>query len=185
LTLAFKAWDSNAIELEIPATVRGAPDHIVAISVVTAEGRTSTAVQSRYVAARERVEVPERLWSPSADFDVSATAVATTLIDPNENNAAYAGHASKTLRVNPQCALDTMDAIVHSGSISRIRGWEEGAPNEAAVAIDWLGACSDAKTITHYDYVVVQGTDSISIKSACRAAFQTRAWAYCPAGIAP
>lgn len=185
LTLAFTAWDPNTVELEIPATIRGAPDHTVSITVVTVDGKASPAMQAQFVAARERVEVPEGLWSPAADFDFSATAETSKLIDPNEANEAYAGHTVKTVRVQPQCALDTMDAIVHSGSISQIRGWEEGPPNEASVTIDWLGTCTDTKTTTSYYYGIVEGAQDISIKSACRVAYQARAWANCPAGIAP
>ena len=185
LTLPFMAWDNNAIELSIPMTIRGAADHVVAVTVVTAEGRTSTAMQAQFVAARERVEVPERLWSPSADFDFSATSATRALVGPEDVNEAHAGHASKTLRVQPQCALDTMDAVVTSGGISQIRGWEEGPPNEAAVTIDWVGTCVNTKTTTNYNYVVVQGSPDVITKSACRVAFQARAWAYCPAGIAP
>ena len=185
LTLAFTAWDANAVEIEIPATIRGAADHVVSVTVVTVDGKASPAMQAQFVAARERIEVPERLWSPAADFDFSATAETSRLVDPNEVNEAYAGHTPKTVRVQPQCALDTMDAIVHSGAISQIRGWEEGPPNEASVTIDWLGTCTSTKTTTNYNYVVVEGTRDISIKSACRVAFQARAWAYCPAGIAP
>jgi len=185
LTLAFTAWDPNGVELEIPATIRGAPDHIVSVTVVTVDGKASPAMQAQFIAARERIEVPERLWSPAADFDFSATAEATHLIDPNETNEAYAGHTARTVRVQPQCSLDTMDAIVHSGAISEIRGWEAGPPNEASVTIDWLGTCTSTKTTTNYNYVVVEGSSDISIKSACRVAFQARAWAFCPAGIAP
>jgi hypothetical protein len=185
LALAFTAWEPNTVELEIPATIRGAPDHIVSVTVVTVDGKASPAMQAQFVAARERIEVPERLWSPAADFDFSATAETSRLIDPNEVNEAYAGHTPKTVRVQPQCTLDTMDAIVHSGSISQVRGWEEGPPNEASVTIDWLGTCTDTKTTTSYYYGIVEGAQDISIKSACRVAFQARAWAYCPAGIAP
>ena len=185
LTLPFMAWDNNAIELSIPMTIRGAADHVVAVTVVTTEGRTSTAMQAQFVAARERVEVPERLWSPSADFDFSATSATKALVGPEDLNEAHAGHASKTLRVQPQCALDTMDAVVISGGISQIRGWEEGPPNEAAVTIDWVGTCVNTKTTTNYNYLVVEGSPDVYTKSACRVAFQARAWAYCPAGIAP
>ena len=185
LTLAFTAWEPNTVELEIPMTIRGAPDHVVSVTVVTVDGKASPAMQAQFVAARERVEVPERVWSPAADFDFSATAETSRLVDPNEVNQAYAGHTVKSVQVQPQCTLDTMDAIVHSGSVSQVRGWEEGPPNEASVTIDWLGTCTDTKTTTSYYYGIVEGAQDISIKSACRVAFQARAWAYCPAGIAP
>ena len=184
LTLPFTAWDNNSIELSIPP-VRGAADHVVAVTVVTADGKTSTAMQAQFVAARERVEVPDRLWSPGAGFEFAATSSTRQLIDPEEVNEAHAGQAAKTLRVQPQCALDTMDATVLSGGITEIRGWEQGPPNEAAVTIDWVGTCINTKTSTHYDYIVVEDSSAIVTRSACRVAFTTRAWAYCPAGIAP
>ncbi len=62
---------------------------------------------------------------------------------------------------------------------------DQGPPNEASVTIDWVGTCTGTTTTTHYNYAVVQGSGDVSIKSACRVAFQARAWAYCPAGVAP
>jgi len=185
LALPFTAWDNTGIELEIPATVRGAADHVVAVTVVTADGKTSPAMQAQFVAYRERIEVPARLWSPTAGFERFATAETANLIGPTEVNQAYAGSSAMTLRVQPQCALDTMDAVVHSGAIKQIRGWEQGAPNEASVTVDWVGTCTSTRTTTNYNYVVAQGAPDISIHSACRVAFQTRAWAYCPVGVAP
>ena len=77
-----------------------------------------------------------------------------------------------------------MDAVVISGGIRQIRGWEDGPANEAAVTIDWVGTCVNTKSTSSYNYMLVEGSDVIT-KSACRVAFQARAWAYCPAGIAP
>ena len=57
--------------------------------------------------------------------------------------------------------------------------------DEASVTIDWVGACTGTKTTTHYSYVIAEGVSDVSIRSACRVAFQARAWAYCPAGVAP
>ena len=185
LSPAFAAWDNTGVELEIPATIRGANDHIVAVTIVTADGKTSPAMQTQFVAARERIEVPARLWSPGADFELAATAETSNQVDPYEVNRAYAGRTAMTLRVQPQCTLDTMDAIVHSGSITGISGWEAGLPNEASVTIDWLGTCTGTKTSTAYSYVIGDAGVDVSIKSACRVAFQTQAWAYCPVGIAP
>lgn len=185
LTSAFTAWDNTAVELEIAANIRGATDHVVAVTVVTADGKRSPAMQGQFIAAREHVEVPARLWSPGADFDFAATAETSKLVDSYKVNAAYSGHTAKTLRIQPQCGLDTMDATVLSGGITQISGWEQGPPNEASVTIDWVGTCTGTKTTTNYNYIVVQGSGDVSIRSACRVAFQARAWAYCPAGIAP
>ena len=78
-----------------------------------------------------------------------------------------------------------MDAIVHAGAVTRINGWEQGPANEASVSIDWVGVCTNVRATTDYNYLIVEGTREITIKSACRVAFEARAWAYCPAGIAP
>ena len=184
LALAARSWDNNTIEMAIPP-VRGAPDHIVAVTVITAEGKASAAVRARFIATRERVEVPDRLWSPTPAFELAATAETSRLVDPDESNEAFAGHTEKFVHVQPQCALDTMDAVVHSGAIRQIRGWEQGPPNEASVTIDWAGACADTRVTTSHYYVISDGAQDIAIRSACRVAFEARAWAYCPAGIAP
>lgn len=180
LTPAFTSWEMTGVEIEIPANVRGAIDHAVAVSIVTADGKTTPAKQAQFVASRERVDVPERLWSPTAKFELSATGGAAS------TNAAYSGQLAKKLRVNPQCALYDMDALVLSGGVTQIRGWDApGPPNEASVSIDWVGTCTEKKTISGNDYVVFQGAVSVAFDSACRVAFQTQASAYCPVGIAP
>ncbi|GEM_PF-5168561 len=183
---AFTAWDMTGIEIEIPANIRGAADHAVAVTVVTADGKTSAAMQAQFVAAREHIEVPANLWSPGAQFDFSADYGTRDLVGPTEGNEAYAGHTVKTLRVQPQCALETMDAVASSGSISAIRGWEQPGPqNEASVTIDWMGTCSTRRTLTTTDLVFTSWDSSIFTTSTCRVAFLVQAWAYCPAGIAP
>jgi hypothetical protein len=180
LTPAFTSWNMTSVEIEIPANVRGAIDHAVAVSIVTADGKTTPAKQAQFVASRERVDVPERLWSPTAKFELSATGGAAP------TNAAYSGQLSRTLRINPQCALYEMDALVLSGAVTEIRGWgTQGLPNEASVSIDWMGTCTEKTTISQNNYVVYQEAASLSYNSACRVAFQTQASAYCPAGIAP
>lgn len=177
LTLPFKAWDQNSVELEVPASVRGAPDHTVAVTLVTADGKTSAAMQAQFVAARERVDVPDHAWQPGAGFELASTNVGS-------NNPAAAGQIDRSVHVNPQCTLETMDAVVLSGGITAISGFENGPPNEAQVKIHWVGACLDTTTITKYTSIVALG-DDYSFKSVCKVAFQARAWAYCPAGIAP
>jgi hypothetical protein len=180
LTPAFTSWNMTSVEIEIPANVRGAIDHAVAVSIVTADGKTTPAKQAQFVASRERVDVPERLWSPTAKFELSATGGAAP------TNAAYSGQLSRTLRINPQCALYEIDALVLSGAVTEIRGWgTQGLPNEASVSIDWMGTCTEKTTISQNNYVVYQEAASLSYNSACRVAFQTQASAYCPAGIAP
>lgn len=178
LQAAFTAWDTGAVTIAIPGNVSGATDHTVAVSVVTAEGKVSPAMQAKLMAARERVEVPERLWSPKAAFELASTVESL-------NNPAKSGRAEKSLRVNPQCALDTMDSTVLAGSVGQVRGWEAGPANEAAVAIDWNATCIET-TITKGVAIppFIYDNDT-SFRTACRVAFQVRAWAYCPVGIAP
>ena len=186
LVTPFVAWDMTGVELQMPADIRGAGDHVVAISVVTADGKTSPAAQAKFFAARERIEVPPRLWQPGADFELaSTTETLNTGTGVSRANPAAAGSVAKSLRLNPQCALDTMEAVVLSGGVTQIRGWEQGPPNEAQVSIDWVGTCTGTKTTTSYHYVIAQVGDDISITSACRVAFEARAWAWCPAGVAP
>ena len=161
----------------------------MAVTVVTADGKTSPAMQAQFAAARERVEVPERLWSPGASFELAATGDSTIgsndlFASPGSANKASSGQTAKTLRVNPQCRLDNMDAIILSGGISQIRGWELGPPNEASVTIDWVGTCIDTTTITNTNYIIATDT-SRSTTKACRVSFQVLGWAYCPVGIVP
>lgn len=179
LTVAFTGWDQTAVDLEMPATVRGATDHTVAVTVVAADGRRSPAMQAKFVAAREHVAVPDRLWSPASGFELAATSDG-----PSTSNPAGSGHLSRTLRINPQCGLDTMDMDVLAGNVSAIRGWEQGPPNEAAVTIDWAGTCLDTTTNVHYNYVIAQDNER-SVRSACHVAMKPVAWAYCPVGVAP
>ncbi len=205
----FTAWDMNTVVIQMPANVRGATDHSVAVTVVTAEGKTSAAMQAQFVAARERVEVPARLWSPNANFELSSTEevvnndndvfkpykVGTSNVNnplerlakelrDRQSNRAFAGDLALTLRVNPQCALDAMDANVLRGSVKRITGFEAGPANEAAVRISWGGSCNRLTKTTSYNYGPFQGGDT-SVVQACSIAFQVRAWAYCPMGVAP
>lgn len=180
LTPAFTAWDMTNIDLEIPANVRGATDHAVSVTVVTADGKTSTAMQGQFVAARERVDVPESRWSPTAGFDKTDAGDMSM-----SSNSAYSGTLAKSVRVNPQCVLDTMDVLVLAGGVSGIHGFEQGQPNEASVTIDWQGACTGATIWTkHQDFIISQG-DDVSFRSACHIAMQAKAWAYCPVGVAP
>jgi hypothetical protein len=177
LNPTFASWDQNVIELEIPS-VQGATDSDGAtLTVVTADGKTSTPIQVRFVAARARIEVPQHLWSPNANFELSSAE--DTQITQNK---AYSGQLTNKLHINPQCALDDMDATVLSGNITAINGWDQGLPNEASVTLNWVGTCTGTETSYERPLGFVKfGTST----SACRVAFQTRAWAYCPAGLSP
>ena len=148
----------------------------MALTVVTVDGKSSPAMQAKFVAARERVEVPERLWSPSAGFEMAST---------RDDSRDESGQVSKSLRVNPQCVLDNFDATILSGDISQMRGWEQGRANETSITFDWVATCLRTTTTTSYSYFIVQRGDDYSVSNACRVAFLARAWAYCPVGVAP
>ena len=180
LLATFAAWDSGAVTLAIPGNISGATDHTVAVSVVTADGKVSPAMQARFVAARVRVDVPDRLWSPSAGFENS-----TAGKHYFDADAGKTGQAAKSLRVNPQCALDAMETSVVVGAVSNVRGWEAGPANEASVAIDWTASCIETRTTYKFDPVIGASSEDVDLTYACRVAFQARAWAYCPVGIAP
>ncbi|MEC5386654.1 hypothetical protein VVD49_13035 [Uliginosibacterium sp. H3] len=185
IVVPFTKWSMTSVEIEMPASIRGAADHAVAVTLITADGKVSLAKQAQFVAARERIEVSDRLWNPSAGFELSST-VETLNTDTGvkRNNPAQTGQIARSLRVNPQCALDNMEATVLAGNVTRFQGWEAGPANEASVTIDWVGTCINTTTTTNYHYVAAIG-GSITISSACKVAFATRAWAYCPVGIAP
>ena len=181
LTPAFASWDQNVIEIEIPANIRGAGDHATTLSVITADGKTSTSVKVQFMAARERIEVPAHMWSPGAGFELAANE--NTTID---QNSARAGQTSKSLRINTQCALETMDAVVVAGGVTEINGWEQGPPNEAAVTLKWVATCSGKNaTPATSGFLGIGAKFGTMDYSACRVDFQTRAWAYCPIGVAP
>ena len=186
LDVAFTGWAQTGIDLQVAANVRNTPDGTVAVTIVGADGRRSPAMQARFVATREQVEIPARLWTPDADFVLSATTDAS----PNLFNAspvvnpAASGHLQRSLRINPQCALESMSVDVLAGGVSEIRGFDQGPPNEAAATIDWTGTCIDTRTTTTHDYVV-GSSQSVSIKQACSVALEPRAWAWCPAGLSP
>ncbi len=171
----FAAWTMTHIELTMPADIRGAVDHAASVTVVAADGRRTPAVQAQYVAARERVEVPESRWFPGPRFEQALAVNARSTSNP-----ARAGQLPRSVRVNPQCALNTMEVVVLAGAVTAINGWEDGLPNEASVAIDWLGVCLNT-TISKREILV----GGIRYESACRVALHARAWADCPTGVTP
>jgi hypothetical protein len=186
---AFAAWDSAEIVIELP-TLRGVADSpAVAVTVVTADGKVSPALQAKFVAARELIEVPDRLWEPSSGTELSLTTDIdgrdVTWAQGQEANAAHAGRTVKTLRINPLCALDTMETDVTYGTVKQISGFEQGLPNEANVSIDWIGACHNSGVWTIPEVPNFGGHSEGVITTVCRIGFQAHARAYCPVGVAP
>lgn len=78
-----------------------------------------------------------------------------------------------------------MDVTTLAGTVTSINGFVLGPPNDSNGTMVWFGTCVDTKTTTHYNDVIAQVGDVISISSACRVALQARIWACCPAGGAP
>lgn len=176
LRSSFLSWDMTTIELAIPADIRGAMDHFVAVTVVGADGRRSPAMQARFVAARERVSVPADRWKPDAKVESMAVVDVSWPLNP-----ANSGTSAKSVRVQRECNLADMEVVSVAGSVERIDGWDAGPNNEAAVNIAWRGACITSQT----NHVLIFGAQEITFKSACRVALEARANADCPAGIAP
>ncbi|MEO8923299.1 MAG: hypothetical protein ABI330_10835 [Caldimonas sp.] len=81
---AFTSWDMTGIEVQIPADFLGIADTVVAVSVVTADGKATPATQAKFFAAREQVEVQPALWSPQAKHKNAGT----TEDNPGPFNAA-------------------------------------------------------------------------------------------------
>jgi hypothetical protein len=167
--VTFAQWTTGRIVAALPA-VSGAPDQTVAVSVINREKVESTAKQSTFIAARERVEVPGRLWTPTAHFEY---------LFNNADSGTYvnAGATSPTrfdVTINPACALDNMSVRTTVGKVTAIDGWEDGPPNASTVQIHW----EPQETQTTYTFSVVSDILVSSI-------FDVKAWANCPVGIAP
>jgi hypothetical protein len=192
MTLPFKHWDSTGVILDIPSNIRGVQDQTVSISVITAEGKATSALPAKFVAAREYVDVPERFWSPMAGFTAEAgnsydtdhdvQNLSESFASAYNANSAHQGSAAKSLRINPQCALDTMAVDAQVGNIVKISGWENGPPNEANVQLDWVGACH-GMAYTLNTIGVSDGERTVN--ASCKVSFKVSAKAYCPLGISP
>ena len=176
LNPAFVSWDQNSIELEIPANIRGAADHAVALTVVTADDKTSAAMQAQFVAARERIEVPASQWAPNGAVDITDVTNSGGNIFSGFTAVGIGGglKAKFNLRLNPQCALDNLEVSTTAGRVSSVSGFENGPPNEAAIDVNFSPTC----TTKTFNYVV--GSDSTTW---CHIAYQLHTWAYCPAGL--
>lgn len=179
------AWDMNEIKVQLPAGIRGVGDHSVSVTVATTEGRASARATAAFVAQRERIEVPPRLWAPVYYYERSIHTNTFTDASPVHVPAAGRnGQARFALDVNKQCALDTMDTIVQLGQVGRIAGWEAGPAYAASVTVDWAGSCLD---FTHES--TMPGLVPFTTRSStwgwtvCRVGFHPHATAYCPVGV--
>jgi len=178
LRLVFERWSDNEITAFVPA-VSGAPDHSIALTVVRLDKMRSPALQARFVATRERVQVPGRFWSPTENF-------AQVDVDQGGGNIFSgfrvwgAGAASRVtpfaLAINPACALDSASWSTTAGRIDAFNGWENGPPNQANVEIVWTPRCTTQTT----NYIVASSSQRI-----CSIQFALSAWAACPVGVSP
>lgn len=176
MKLVFERWSESEIVAFVPA-VRGAADHAVALTVVRADGKRTPAAQANFVAARERVEVPERAWKPAPRLDHTDARSDSGLfhLPPDWSMPGKTGTLLAVV-VNPTCALDDVVATATVGAVTRLRGWGEGAPHESRLEVVWVPRCVRTKEV-----IVYYG----STEEVCRIAFTAKAWASCPVGIQP
>jgi hypothetical protein len=174
---AFQEWTDDRIVVVMPS-VRGVPDHTMALTVVRADRNRSTAQPVKFVAARERVEVATGYWNPQGSVDQTQVSEGGGNIFSGFRAVGTGGTIAGNFRVqvNPQCALDNLEIPSSAGRVVSVAGFEDGPMNEAAVTVTYAPNC----TTKTFDYVV--GNDSTTW---CRIAFQLRTWAYCPAGTQP
>ena len=174
---AFQEWTDDRIVAVMPA-LRGVSDQTAALTVVRADHTRSTAHPVKFVATRERIEVPASRWSPAGAFDqtqvTESGGTIFTSFHATGTGGTIAGNFA--VQVNPQCALDNLEIPLTAGRVVSVTGFENGAPNEAAITVTYEPNCT-TKTL---DYVV--GRDATTW---CRVAFELRTWAYCPAGTSP
>lgn len=176
---AFKSWTDRRIEMQVPADLRDASDHAVAVTVVTADGGRSTALQGRFVAARSRVQVPERNWTPSALLNpIAIDRAGGNIFTGSKVWGANAANYESEYRVavNPDCALEDMATTARRGRVHKVLGWEDGPPHESSVRLVWSPACT-----TH---TISYGIGSSS-QRICSADIELTAWAVCPVGRSP
>lgn len=174
---AFQQWQDNQLVVAMPS-LRGVPDQIASLTVVRADGTRSEAHRLKFIAARERIEVPMHYWNPTGDFD-------QTVVTEGGGNIFSGFHSTGTgstvagnfnVRVSPQCALDNLEVPASAGGVLSVTGFESGPANEAAIVLTYAPIC----TTRTFEYVV--GNESHTV---CRIAFQLHTWANCPAGTTP
>jgi hypothetical protein len=181
MRLDFVSWTDGEIVARTPP-IQG-PDQVVSLTVVRADGRRSGTKPSRFVATRERVDVPSHYWQPSPRyqwrgvFERSYDMFRDNFDGTRARNSGTAPPSDFRLRINPACALETMEAIPRLGAVTGIQGWDNpGPPHEASVRIMW----QPRATRTRSEYLV--GYENIYVDEID---FELRATATCPVGIRP
>jgi hypothetical protein len=161
--ITFSQWGAGRIVAALPP-VSGSADQTVAISVTThVEKRESPAKQANFTAARQRVEVPARLWSPVSHFDGTWYTFEPLPKSPMQFEVT----------INPACSLDNVDVHAIVGAVGSVTGWTDGPPNASTIQIAW----APSTTVTTYWTGAV---DTVST-----AIFDVKTWADCPIGLAP
>jgi hypothetical protein len=179
LRVAFDKWTDDEIDVVMPP-VRGAADHAVAITVVRFSDKArSPAKQATFHAARERLPVPVVNWNPNPSFIfIGVEEGGGNIFGGYRVWGAGTGSYTADFRVavNATCNLDGMDASSQTGRVQQINGWENGPPNVSNVQIVWSPVC----TTTTTNYLIASSSQRV-----CSVAFDLKAWAECPVGIAP
>ena len=176
--MVFDRWTENEIIAFVPP-VSGAPDHTIALTVVRPDKSRSAALQARFVATRQQVMVPARLWSPNPDFirievDQGGGDIFTGFKVWGAGSASRATPFS--VSVNPYCNLDGASMTTRTGRVDAFNGWENGPPNQADVEIVWTPQCT-----THTsNYILASSSQRV-----CSIDFTVTAVASCPIGLAP
>jgi hypothetical protein len=178
MRLVFERWTDSEITAFVPP-VSGAVDHAIALTVVRLDKTRSPAMQARFIATRQQVPVPPRLWNPGADF-------IKIEVDQGGGNifSGYtvwgAGSASRStpfsLLINSACELDSASWASRTGRVEAFNGWENGPPNHANVEIVWTPRCTTQTT----NYVFASSSQRI-----CSIDFSVAAVANCPVGLTP
>jgi hypothetical protein len=181
------AWDMNEIRLVVPGNISGVPDHSAYITVSTQEGRITSPRPASFIALREHINVPTRLWQPtslhsaadSMSFkNLAAEGTVWNSLRDSHRTHGRDGRTTFQIQVNEVCALDTVDVEVRRGSVRSLSGWEAGPLHRAEATVDWRSSCVEIDV--HNNYVFDSSWD---LTIACGIEFQMKATAYCPVGI--
>ena len=178
MRLVFEQWSDVEIAAFVPA-VSGAADHTIAVTVVRLDSARSPASPARFVATRAIVPVPERYWTPNADFfQLDVDQGGGNIFSGFKVWGAGAESRSTpfTVAINPACALDSAEWSTTSGRIDAFNGWENGPPYQSNVEVVWTPRCTTQTT----NYVFASSSQRI-----CSVGFKLSASASCPLGLSP
>ena len=173
--VVFQEWSNHRIVAVLPA-VRGHPDKAVNLTVVRADKTRTAPFRADFVAARERVEVPIQKWTPNGQVRRQYASASGAMMFGEDLKPLYQDGEKFRLAVNPSCALIDAAWTQRVGRVTEFSGWEQGPPNAADVLIKWAPRCVTRST----SFIV-----NLSSSEICEIAFDLKAWASCPLGVAP